>query len=110
MNPFALSATLKAAIKRHWPSLLALALLVYFAVQAVRGERGIPAWFALREELARAQAELAALKAERERLEARKTALSPERIEPDLLEEELRKLGYVGEREAVVLFPEDGRK
>ncbi|MCS7268222.1 MAG: septum formation initiator family protein [Geminicoccaceae bacterium] len=108
MSRFGPVAAATAAVKRHWPSLLAVLLLIYFAVQAVRGERGLWAWFALRGELARARDELAELRAERARLEARKAALSPERIDPDLLEEELRRAGYLGEREFLLLLPRRG--
>lgn len=99
----ALAAPLAAALRRHWGTLLAAAALVYFAVHGMTGERGIAAWHRVHQELAVAQGELELLRAERERLERRGEGLEPDRIDPDLLEEELRKLGYVGEREAILV-------
>lgn len=100
----ALVTPLAAAMRRHWASLLAAAALVYFAVHGMTGERGIAAWHRVNQELSVAQGELSLLRAERERLERRGRGLEPDRIDPDLLEEELRKLGYIGERE-VLLVP-----
>jgi cell division protein FtsB len=85
--------------------LLALAL-VYFGYHGLHGGRGLLAWIDLNREVEAARQELAVLKAERSELERRVKGLAPDAIDPDLLEEELRKLGYVGEREVVVLTPE----
>jgi cell division protein FtsB len=80
--------------------------LAYFAWHAVHGQRGLLAWVDLSRELEQRRAELAELRAERVAIERRVDGLRPDAIDPDLLEEELRKLGYVGERELIILTPE----
>ncbi len=104
----ALSATLGGAVRRlrsGWPLLLALALLGYFTWHGLHGRRGLWTWIQVGRELERARVELAGLEAERRALERRVDALQPDRSDPDLLEEQLRRLGYVGEREAVIPAP-----
>jgi cell division protein FtsB len=90
---------------RGVPILLALAL-VYFGYHGLHGGRGLLAWVDLNREVEAARSELAELRAERADIERRTKGLARDAIDPDLLEEELRKLGYVGEREVVVLTPE----
>jgi cell division protein FtsB len=92
-------------LRPGWPLLLAVAVLGYFAWHGLHGARGLWAWLEVGRELGRARAELAALEAERRALERRVDALQPDRSDPDLLEEQLRRLGYLGEREAVILVP-----
>lgn len=87
------------------PILLAL-LLAYFGYYGIHGGRGLLAWVDLNREVEAARLELADLKAERQDIERRVKGLERDAIDPDLLEEELRKLGYIGEREVVVLTPE----
>jgi cell division protein FtsB len=94
------------AIRGRWiVAPLALSLF-YFGWHAVHGERGLIAWVDLNHELDRAKAELVTLQAERQGLERRVAGLGKDAIDPDLLEEELRKLGYVGDRELVILTPD----
>ncbi len=97
-------------LRRHWPLLAASSLLVYFLWHGLHGERGLGAWLEVQRELERAKAELATLEAERRRLEAPVLALQPDRSDPDLLEEELRELGYLGEREVILWRPQDGER
>lgn len=103
-----LSLALEGALRRlwsGWPLLLALALLGYFTWHGLNGQRGLWTWIEVGRELERARAELAGLQAERRALEQRVDALQPDRSDPDLLEEQLRRLGYVAEGEAVILAP-----
>jgi cell division protein FtsB len=80
--------------------------LAYFGWHAVHGSRGLLAWIDLNRQLEVGHAELTLLRQERLALERRIAGLQQDAIEPDLLEEELRKLGYVGERELIILTPE----
>jgi cell division protein FtsB len=93
-------------LRRHWAVLAAAGLLLYFLWHGIHGERGFGAWLEIDRELERARGELARLEAERKRLELPVERLQPDRMDPDLVEEELRKLGYIGEREAVILVPD----
>jgi cell division protein FtsB len=85
------------------PVVLALG---YFGWHAVHGNRGLLAWVDLNRELESSRAELAGLQSERQALERRIAGLKQDAIDPDLLEEELRKLGYVGDHELVILTPD----
>lgn len=82
-------------------------LVGYFAYHAVQGDHGILARTYLRAELAQAEASLAALRAERAVLEHRAGLLSPERIDPDLLEERVRvMLNYAHPDEVIYFYPD----
>ena len=89
------------------PQILAGALVAYFAYHAIQGERGINSWITLKEDLAASEAQLAALEAERARLDNRVRRLRRDSLDPDLLEERARLLlnyGYADDR--VVMLPE----
>ena len=83
-------------------------LVGYFAYHAVQGDHGILARTHLRAELAQAEATLSTLRSEREVLEHRAGLLSPERIDPDLLEERVRvMLNYAHPDEVIYFYPDD---
>lgn len=82
---------------------LALALFGYFAYHAVQGDRGLIAWIKLSQRVQDAQAERARILAARLALEQRVRLMSPESLDRDLLEEQVRlMLGYVRRDEVVV--------
>ena len=84
-------------------------LVAYFAYHAVQGDHGILARTHLKAELAQADATLAALRAERELLEHRASLLSPDHVDPDLLEERVRvMLNYAHPDEVIYFYPDDG--
>jgi cell division protein FtsB len=75
----------------------------YFLVHMVQGDRGILAWVSIRQQIARAEARLAVVEAERARLERHVALLRSERLDPDMLDEQARRvLGLVGPRDIVV--------
>ncbi|GBD43818.1 hypothetical protein HRbin40_01300 [bacterium HR40] len=94
---------LRRLVRGHWLVLPLALLLVYFLWHAVHGRRGLVALLDLERELAAAQQELARLESERAMLEERVEALSPGAVDADLLESELRRLGYVRPDELVIL-------
>ena len=84
-----------------------LALIGYFSYHAVEGNHGLHKRTALAEKVERLEAELAALKQQRLRIE-HDVALMTERVqgEPDLLDEQARGLlGHVRPGDIVVLRP-----
>lgn len=95
----------RRGLRRFWPPLLLVLILLYFGIQAVRGERGLYAWLAVQDDTRELQDELERLVAERERLEQRVQQLRQESIDPDRLDEELRRLGYIGSDEMIILEP-----
>ena len=86
--------------------IMGAAIMAYFAFHAVQGDRGLIAWWNLRFELERAQAELAAVTEEKQELEARVTLLRPESLDRDMLEERARiMLGAVHPGDRIVPDP-----
>ena len=92
---------------RHAWTLAAAALLVYFGWHALEGRYGLLAWHEYQLELQAKQAELAALRAERQRLERRVAGLR-DAIDPDLLDEYARKtFSLVGPLDVIILLDDD---
>lgn len=87
--------------------LLGALLAVYFGYHALTGERSLVSYWRMTQEVEDARAKLAVIKADREKLEHRVALLRPETIDPDMLDERARwALGYIGERDVVILPPE----
>ena len=89
-----------------WPLLVASAVLAYFGYHAVHGQRGFLAWIDRNREIEATRQELAAVQGECAALERRVAGFRPGQLDRDLLEEELRKLGYIKKNEVIVLTPE----
>ncbi len=89
-----------------------LSLTLYFAYNIVVGDRGLAAWRRLAGELRAEDARLAALQAERKSLARKVSDLSPEHLDPDLLDERVRaSLNLVAPNEVVIMrgAPAGGR-
>jgi cell division protein FtsB len=84
----------------------ACALVVaYFAYGTVQGDRGLLAYFAMSQEIDRAQGTYDELRETREALERRVMRLRPDSLDLDLLEERARAvLDYVREGDLVILL------
>ena len=80
----------------------------YFAYHAVNGDRGITAWFALKQQVTDTQAVHDKLVAERRRLEHRVGLLKPESLDPDMLEERVRHMLNYGRADDVVILLDPG--
>jgi cell division protein FtsB len=96
---------LKRWLHEYWVLLGAVLMLAYFGYHAVHGQRGLLAWLDVSRELQRSRTELALLQTETGDLQAKVDALQPDRSDPDLVESELRRLGYIGQGEKVILEP-----
>jgi cell division protein FtsB len=82
------------------------ALIVYFGVQALTGDRGLLLENAREATLQQRTAELQALTAERRTLETRVVLLQNQHLSRDLLEERARViLGYSDPRDIVIRLP-----
>ena len=99
---------------RRWAKQVRLPLLLgfvlaYFAFHLVNGDRGITAWVQIRNDLAQAEARLAAVAAERARLEHRVKLLSPESLDPDMIDEQARRLLNYGHKDdRVIILDREG--
>ena len=92
----------------RWALVLTCAILAYFGYHALHGRRGMLAWLDRNREIEAVRQELARVGGERLAIDRRVQGLRQGRPDRDLLEEELRALGYVRRNEAIVLTPEDG--
>ena len=89
---------------------LGLSAAAYFAFHAAQGDHGWVAQQRLTAEIAEVEAELGALRDEREVLAARVAGLTPSSLDPDLAEERVRAmLGVVHPDEVVILLRYDGQ-
>jgi len=101
-------STLRRRIRPVAVPLLGVAMLSYFGFHAVHGERGLIAWWQLRQDIRIAQAEHEKTAAERQVLERRVRLLRPGHPHPDMLDERARAmLNLIGPDEVLVLTPGD---
>jgi cell division protein FtsB len=83
---------------------LGIVLTVYFAYNLVVGDRGFIAWRRLTEQIQTADTQLANLQAERKALKQKVADLSPDHLDPDLLDERVRaSLDLVAPNELVIM-------
>ena len=83
--------------------ILGAAAIAYFGYHAVQGDRGLIAWWNLRYEIERTEANLAQVGAEKQVLEHRVALLRPESLDRDMLEERARiMLGFVHPDDRIV--------
>ncbi len=82
----------------------------YFAYHAVHGDRGLIAWWNIKEQVAAANDALAQSRAERERLEKRVRLLNPGSLDPDMLEERARVMLNYGYADELVILEKKRRK
>ncbi|HUC71664.1 MAG TPA: septum formation initiator family protein [Stellaceae bacterium] len=94
---------------RRWAETLigpafGLALTGYFAYNLVIGDRGLLAWRRVTEQIQKEDAKLAAVQAERVALTRKVSDLSPDHLDPDLLDERVRaSLNLVAPNELVIM-------
>lgn len=92
----ALLDDIKRRARKAAGPLAGAAAVAYFAFHVVQGDRGLIAWWHLRQEISKAQSELQVASAERAELEHRVSLLRPESLDPDMLEERSRLMLNVG--------------
>ena len=96
-------------LKGRWLAVVVTLVLVYFGFHALHGRYGLLAWIDTSRELVVARQQLAGLVAEREELQHDVQAFQEDSLDRDLLEEELRRLGYVRPNEVIILRGEEGQ-
>jgi cell division protein FtsB len=85
---------------------LGIALTGYFAYNLVEGERGFIAWTRLTRQVRAEDARLDALRAERAALKLKVSDMTPDHLDPDLLDERVRAtLNLVAPNERVIMKP-----
>jgi cell division protein FtsB len=97
------SSRIFALIRRSAMPALALIVVGTFAGHAIAGPNGILAWGSYHRELKQRQAELAGINQERAQLRHRSDLLDPQKADPDMADELVRKnLGLVRPDEVIV--------
>lgn len=71
---------------------LGAAAVVYFIFHMVEGERGLIAWWHLRQDISHAESVLQDVEAEKADLQHRVSLLQPSHLDPDLLDERARTM------------------
>jgi cell division protein FtsB len=90
--------------------LLGAALTTYFVYHIFEGERGLYAWRDIAQQLHAAANTLAVVEAEYTALKRKVDGLDPARIDPDLLDQQVRAtLNLVAPNEAVIMHPGEQR-
>ena len=92
-----------ALIRRVAMPALAVIVVGTFAGHAIAGENGILAWGSYHHALQQRQAELAQIEQERAQLKHRSELLNPNKADPDMADELVRKnLGLVRPDEVII--------
>lgn len=96
---------LKYHISRLWLPVLILLILLYFVYHFIEGEHGYLAWKKLGKELADSEKILQEKTAVKAEWENRVSLLNSTHLDPDLLEEQARKmLNQAKENEVILLY------
>jgi cell division protein FtsB len=89
---------------------LGIAVACYFAYHLVEGDRGLRAWFRVTQDLRTAKSNLASVQAERAALDRRVANMRPEHVDPDLLDEQIRKaLDLAAPNDIILIGPQERR-
>lgn len=83
---------------------LGLTAVVYFGYHTVQGDRGLFAWWRVKQEVHQAEESLAVLQDERDRLDHRVQQLRPDHMDPDMLEERARIMLNMGRDDEVIIL------
>ena len=89
---------------------LGISAVTYFGFHAVQGDRGLMAWWKLRQHIEIASAHLSKVTKERKELEQRVRLLHPESLDPDMLEERARIMLNYGHVDDIVALDQKRRK
>jgi len=82
----------------------------YFAYHVVHGDRGLIAWWNIKQRVTAAKAILAETRGERETLEHRVQLMNPGSLDPDMLEERARLMLNYGYSNDIVILEGKRRK
>jgi cell division protein FtsB len=98
----------RALRRRAWALVgpcLAIALSFYFGYHLVVGDRGLLAWVRLTRAIQAENEQLASLRAERAALDLKVKNLTPDHLDPDLLDERVRATLNLAAPDEIVVMP-----
>ena len=89
---------------------LGICAVGYFSFHVVHGDRGLIAWWKVKQRVATAKQALAVSQAERRALENRVRLLEPGSLDPDMLEERARLMLNYGYADDIVILESNKRR
>ena len=89
---------------------IGISAVTYFAFHAVQGDRGLVAWWKLRQHIEVASVNLREVTKKRLALERRVSLLHPESLDPDMLEERARIMLNYGHIDDIVALDQKRKK
>ena len=84
-------------------AIIVVALISYLTVAALQGEHGLFSLFQVEAQESELKSELAALQAERATVANKTRRLSTEHLDPDLLDEQARKVLGLGRADEIII-------
>lgn len=84
--------------------MIGILITCYFAYHAIRGERGLFRLFEINQEINEAQTVLAQTEQQKQEMNKKVKALSPESLDLDMLDESGRRILNVGEKNDYIIF------
>ncbi len=99
---------IRTRARRAMPPALGALLAVYFSYHLVQGEHGLLAYLQFKVQVAASQAELEMLQAEKSKLAHRVRLLRPDSLDPDLLDEQARRMLGFAHPDELVIFTNEG--
>lgn len=89
---------------------LGICAVGYFAFHVVHGDRGLIAWWNVKQRVATAKQALTVSQAERQALEHRVRLLEPGSLDPDMLEERARLMLNYGYADDIIILEDQKRR
>lgn len=105
-----LLSELKRRARHAVAPVLGIGIFGYFAFHAIEGDRGLFAYFRLKDQIVEAeqmQREVASIRAE---LEKRVSLLRPDHTDPDMLDERARQMLNLAQPDEIVIFTKREKK
>ena len=89
---------------------LGICAVGYFAFHVVHGDRGLIAWWNIKQRVSTAKQALAVTRGERETLERRVRLMEPGTLDPDMIEERARLMLNYGHVDDIVILEDHKRR
>lgn len=105
-----LVAELRTRARHVIGPVLGILAIAYFGFHAIHGDRGLLAWWQLRQQVETARASLHLVAEEKDALTRRVRLLHPESLDPDMLEERVRIMLNYGHIDDIVALDQKRRK
>lgn len=90
--------------------LISITLLGYFVYHIIQGERGLLSWMRLKQKIEMMDQKLQKVQEEQSQLEQRVYLLRPGSLDPDMLEEQARKVLNYGRKDELIIHDEELKK